>query len=370
MSTLTAPAYHACLFDFFAGMGGATSGFREAGFKPVYATDVSPQAARTYLANFPDVPFEQADMRSLDPHTALLPALRRWRAEQPGKPVLFAASPPYAPFSPGAPQHDADLLLRLADLTALYEPEYLFVELLPYACHHRLWTPFLSRLQRAGYGWTADCQPLWAYGVPQQRRRVLLLGARGADPQSLPFRYAPPLSVDDDDNVFRPAWKTVRDTIGWLPALRAGETHPQIPEHRAARLSDLNLKRIRHTPQGGDWNDWPASLQPNRERLKGAGGRLQWDLPSAALTVRCLSYPNGRHGHPEQDRAISILEASLLQTFPLGYHLPSTLTWAARHLSHALPPAVARLHGNWILNGSGGLQQHLPLDKTAILPPK
>ena len=100
------------------------------------------------------------------------------------------------------------------------------------------------------------------------------------------------------------------------------ETDPEIPDHRAARLSALNLKRIRTTPEGGGNRDWPEDLQLTCHQgatgYSDVYGRMSWDRPASGLTTRCISYSNGRFGHPEQDRAISVREAACLQNVPDG----------------------------------------------------
>ena len=118
---------------------------------------------------------------------------------------------------------------------------------------------------------------------------------------------------------------TVRESIGHLPAIQAGETHNEVPNHRAARLSARNLARIKVTREGGNNRDWPKLLGLGLECHKGIKGytdvygRMSWDAPAAALTTRCTSYSNGRFGHPEQNRAISVREAACLQTFPMEF---------------------------------------------------
>ena len=118
---------------------------------------------------------------------------------------------------------------------------------------------------------------------------------------------------------------TVRETIGSLPPIKAGERDPQDELHTASSLSPLNLSRIRVSRPGGTWRDWPEELQASCHR-KDTGatypsvyGRMEWDRPAPTITTQCFGYGNGRFGHPEQDRAISLREAAMLQTFPESY---------------------------------------------------
>ena len=118
---------------------------------------------------------------------------------------------------------------------------------------------------------------------------------------------------------------TVRQVIGALPPIQAGESHPDDELHMAPSLSALNLSRIKASRPGGTWRDWPSELQAAcHQKSTGATypsvyGRMEWDRPAPTITTQCFGYGNGRFGHPEQDRAISLREAAMLQTFPETY---------------------------------------------------
>ena len=153
----------------------------------------------------------------------------------------------------------------------------------------------------------------------------------------------------------RPSYATVADWIRDLPEISAGESHPDVPNHRAARLSPLNLRRIRATPAGGGWRDLPPRLLPDSRKSEFAGftdvyGRLRWDSPAPALTTRCISYSNGRFGHPEQDRAISVREAACLQTFPRDFVFTGNLNSQARQVGNAVPALLAQQIGEHIVS--------------------
>ena len=118
---------------------------------------------------------------------------------------------------------------------------------------------------------------------------------------------------------------TVRGAISHLRPLRAGESDPDDPLHSACKLSDLNLKRIRASIPGGTWRDWNPALvarchrRNSGETYPGVYGRMKWDAPAPTITTQSFGYGNGRFGHPEQDRAITLREAAILQTFPDTY---------------------------------------------------
>jgi len=146
---------------------------------------------------------------------------------------------------------------------------------------------------------------------------------------------------------------TVRDWIDGLPAIAAGCTDSDDPDHRAAALSATNLRRIAATPEGGGREAWPRSLLLDCHRkFEGHSdvyGRLAWDRPAAGLTTRCISYSNGRFGHPNQDRALSVREAACLQTFPRRYRFVGSLESKARQVGNAVPPLMAKAIGKAFL---------------------
>jgi DNA (cytosine-5)-methyltransferase 1 len=146
---------------------------------------------------------------------------------------------------------------------------------------------------------------------------------------------------------------TVQQWIRRLPTLEAGQIHPKDPDHAAMALSPLNLKRIASTPEGKGRESWPADLlldcHEGHSGHSDVYGRLAWDRPASAMTTRCLSYSNGRYGHPDQNRAISLREAACLQTFPKTFRFSGTLTSRGRQVGNAVPPLLARRIGEAVL---------------------
>ena len=190
------------------------------------------------------------------------------------------------------------------------------------------------------------------YGVPQRRTRLVLLASRLGPIGFPPKTHGP--------GTARPTYATVADWIGKLPAIAAGETHPRVPNHRAAGLSPLNLRRIRATPAGGGWQDLPDDLLPQSRKSGFSGftdvyGRLRWDSPAPALTTRCISYSNGRFGHPQQDRAISVREAACLQTFPTDFVFTGSLNSQARQVGNAVPAILAQQFGEFVISHVQGI---------------
>jgi len=214
------------------------------------------------------------------------------------------------------------------------------MENVPDLARHRVFRDFLASLERDGYfvGWgVVDAAD---YGVPQTRRRLVLLASTLGPIELIP---APR----------RQKRKTVRDAIGHLDPIAAGMASPKDRLHRSSALTDINIQRIRCTPQGGGWRDWPERLKLACHRKESGAsfpsvyGRMRWDEPAPTLTTQCHGLGNGRFGHPDQDRAISLREAALLQTFPASYRfVPDDASieigTVARHIGNAVPVRLAR----------------------------
>ena len=348
------------VFDFFSGCGGASCGFREAGMDIAFALDFDKDAKRTFEANFPETHFELTDIREIEAHQVR----SRVEAERPN-PVLFCGCAPCQPFTKQnttRPDLNADerapLLEHFADLVELCQPDLVFVENVPglqkLERRSELFGSFLNRLDAAGYD--VDFKPamLARYGVPQSRRRLVLVASRHG-PIRLPDETHGPESPTME-------YDTVRGWIGHLPPIEAGEEHAQVPNHLAAHLSGLNLQRVMSTPEGGGHRDWPEHLKLDCHKgfsgYSDVYGRMSWDQPASGLTTRCTSYSNGRFGHPEQHRAISVREAACLQTFPEDFVFKGGLTAMSRQIGNAVPVRLARLVGEHFiehLRGAGRL---------------
>jgi len=316
--------------------------------KIAFALDHDADAKASFKANFPDVHFEFADIRKVD-----IEAIRlRVEMDRPN-PVLFSGCAPCQPFTKQntkrpkfAQDERVPLLTHFVSLVEACRPDVLFVENVPGLQKldrtNQLFGNFLKRLDAAGY--KADYQPivLAKYGIPQSRRRLVLVGScHGA------IRLPDETHGQGTPNE---RYATVRDRIAHLPPIRAGEEHNDVPNHRAANLSPRNLERIRATPEGGGNRDWPEHLQlPCHKDFSGYSdvyGRMSWNTPASGLTTRCISYSNGRFGHPEQDRAISVREAACLQTFPEDFVFKGSMNSMSRQIGNAVPVRLAEVMGH------------------------
>ncbi|HVA10765.1 MAG TPA: DNA cytosine methyltransferase, partial [Candidatus Dormibacteraeota bacterium] len=202
---------------------------------------------------------------------------------------------------------------------------------------------FLRTLETNGYHYKYVIVDTSDYGVPQKRHRLVLLASR-LGPISLI------LPTHKDNKV------TVRDAIGNLPPVDDGEAHTSDPLHRAVKMNALNKKRIMATPaNGGDASAWDTELLPDCYRRESGKsymhtvyGRMRWEEPSPTMTTNCTGFGNGRFGHPEQHRAITLREAARFQTFPdsyrfteLGNKIP--VTHLAKFIGNAVPVQLGQV---------------------------
>ena len=328
--------------DVFCGIGGLSHGFRRAGFDVVAGIDADGSCRYAFEAN------NGADFieRSLEDVTSeeladLFPE---------GRHRILVGCAPCAPFSAYTPESKKrrtgkwTLVELFADRVMEVEPDVVSMENVPRLASFeggRIFDGFVRRLEEA-YEVSVETVPCVRYGVPQHRTRLVLLASKLGRLEL----NAPAHSPD------RPA--TVRDVIGELPSISHGESHTSDRLHVAPKLSELNMKRILASVPGGTWEDWPEELLAECHRresgrwYRNVYGRMAWDEPSPTITTGCFGYGRGRFGHPAQDRAISLREASLIQTFPPDYEFvaenePVYFAQVGRQIGNAVPVALAEV---------------------------
>ena len=188
--------------------------------------------------------------------------------------------------------------------------------------------------------------------MPQNRRRLILIGS-----------ILGPISLDQK-KVSRKV--TVKDAIGQLPKIGAGEKLESDPLHRSPKLRDINLKRILHSLPGGTWDDWPEEIRADCHKkhsgatYKSVYGRMVWDDTSPTITTQCYGYGNGRFGHPEQNRAITLREAAILQSFPMDYkfigkNTPFSFQKLGTMIGNAVPPIIGQVIGRTFVRHVEGI---------------
>lgn len=333
--------------DLFCGAGGLTRGLRRAGWQVVAGLDADGAVAETYRRNNPGSRFIHADLRRFGDDS-----IRDLARTIPRGELLLAGCAPCQPFSKQrrtnglAKRTDAVLLNEFARLVAVLRPGVVLMENVPgvalvpgFSAFRR----FMKSLNDLGYSCDHGILNARDFGVPQHRRRYAMLAAV-TERSRLPDPQGDGWGADE---------LSVRRAIGRFPRIGAGETHPSIPNHCAADLAPQNMARIKATPpDGGSRRDWPERLKLGLpcHRANGVGfsdvyGRMWWDRVAPTLTSRCNSLSNGRFGHPEQDRAISLREAAALQTFPDDYEFFGTKNSIARWIGNAVPVSFAEALG-------------------------
>lgn len=333
--------------DFFCGAGGLSRGLLDAGIDVRLGVDVDHRCAETYEANLPPAKFFCSDVKNVS-RSDIVDRIGKYSSND----LLFAACAPCQAFSPQrrskTRRADATILVSFACIIESFEPRFVLIENVPgitkvngFSAYRR----FVRRLRTNGYQIAEQVLDAKYFGVPQTRRRFVLVAARGVTPK-----------LPESDKSKNGELATVRDAIAHYPPISAGAVHPRVPNHQSASLSPLNLERILNTPpNGGDRRDWPSKLTLECHKRSGVGhtdvyGRMYWDAPAPTLTGRCVSLSNGRYGHPEQNRAISLREAASLQTFRDDFVFYGTFQHMAQQIGNAVPVNLAQRLGNELLN--------------------
>lgn len=333
--------------DLFCGIGGLSAGFRALGFDIRAGVDLDASCRHAYETNIgaPFIERSVAGVSSSDLSNLYSPGARR----------ILVGCAPCQPFSlytgryrQNESTEDVDrrwaLLDEFARLIEGVGPDVVSMENVVRVAKHPAFESFLGRLEAAGYCVSHFRVRAQDYGVPQRRKRLVLFASKfGRVELAKPTHAKKPV--------------TVRETIAGLPAIAAGASTPGDRLHRSRGIGERNMRRLKATREGGSWKDWDEDLQLDCHKKEGGRsfravyGRMSWDEPSPVITTQCLGIGNGRFGHPEQDRAISIREAAMLQSFPPNFDFVpkgQAVSGAAlaRQIGNAVPPrlgeAVAR----------------------------
>lgn len=337
--------------DFFCGAGGLTRGLLNCGIDVVRGIDNDESCRDTYEKNNVPARFMHSDIRKLTV-SALFKEIGHISKER----LLFAACAPCQPFSKQRTntrnKKQKTLLLEFARFVAAFKPEFVLVENVPgmaRAKSRSTYRLFKAQLSEMGYIYNAANIDAKSFGVPQTRRRHILLASKTHDIYIPKPTHGPGLLP----------YVTVRDAIAHFPSIKAGETHAMVPNHRASQLSARNLERLHNTlHDGGNRKTWPEHLilachKDDYDGHTDVYGRMWWDRPAPALTCKCHSLSNGRYGHPEQNRAISLREAAALQSFPDEYVFhASSKAGIGNQIGNAVPVKLAEALGRTILAGT------------------
>jgi DNA (cytosine-5)-methyltransferase 1 len=335
--------------DFFCGAGGVTYGFIQANIKVLGGIDIDLACKETYEKNN-KTKFFHADIAKL-PKASLK---KEFGIIQNDDDLIFVGCSPCQYYTnlktDKTKSENTRLLLQdFQEFVEYYKPGYVLIENVP-GFEKTLNSPigkFKQFLNDNKYQISGDVINAKYYGVPQNRRRYVLIASRVNTKISIPI-------IENNPIV------TVKTTIGdftKFKPINAGHKDNSAFIHSSAQLSDLNLKRIKKTPKNGGsrkaWADDPElqlKCYKNHTGHWDVYGRMRWDTVSPAITTRFNSYSNGRYGHPEQDRAISLREGATLQSFPLEYRFyGNNQSEIAKMIGNAVPPELAKRIGNKII---------------------
>lgn len=347
--------------DLFCGIGGLSYGLKCKGMKILAGYDVDWTCQYAYETNTGGV-FNYRDVKTIKGEE-----INKLYSKKGNIIRILAGCAPCQPFSSYAfknkekDENKYNLLYEFGRLVREVHPDIVTMENVPAIASFKLKSvlaDFVQTLREEGYNVTYQVVYCPKYGIPQTRKRLVLLASRLGD-----IELIPPTHTKDN-------YVTVRDTIGNLPPIEAGKGSPTDALHRCRSLSPINLKRLEATPYGGSWRDWPEELRlecHKKDTGKSFGsvyGRMVWDEPAPTMTTLCTGIGNGRFGHPEQNRAISAREAALFQTFPTTYKFfPNeqevSLTKASRYIGNAVPPRLGEIIAESIQSHINNLKNNM-----------
>lgn len=331
--------------DLFCGAGGLTRGLEKSGISVNLGIDIDPACEYPYSANN-NARFLLKSVDDVEASTLL-------EAYGDATLKLLAGCAPCQTFSSYNQKADSSdkrwwLLLQFSRLIQEASPELVTMENVPGLMDQDVFKEFVIDLEERNYHVDYQVVNCAEYGLPQQRNRLVLLASKLSSIKLL------------SPTEFKRKKKTVKDAIGKLPSINAGSIDTKDPLHQSSSLSDINYKRMLASKPGGTWRDWPEELVADCHKKKSGKtypsvyGRMSWDEPSPTITTQFFGFGNGRFGHPEQNRAISLREGAILQSFPKKYKFiapgePIIKRVLGRLIGNAVPVKLGEVIGKSIL---------------------
>jgi DNA (cytosine-5)-methyltransferase 1 len=340
--------------DLFSGCGGLTLGLKLAGFKVLAAIENDALAVETYKSNHPEVLVRPADIRKVKAVT-----LRKRLKLAEGELDLLAGCPPCQGFSALRTRNGARqkrdkrnrLIGNMIRFARAFKPKAIMMENVPGLAEHWSFKKLCRDLRRLGYRIEWDIKDARHYGVPQRRKRLIMVAGRQFD-----------VSLAEESKRVKTVWQAIGDLK--MPG-RSRDKLQNLTENRSAKV----LKLIRSIPKdGGSRSNLPKSRQLDcHKRTDGFNdiyGRMAWDEPAPTITSGCTNPSKGRFLHPMDDRAITLREAAILQSFPRRYRFPveKSKELIALMIGNALPPVFIRRHASEIvraLKSAGRKSRHV-----------
>lgn len=375
------------IIDLFAGAGGLTTGFHLAGFESLCAIDLEAKALATYKHNYPKTKIVHQDIRKVDPSD-----LRSSLSLKKEELTALIGGPPCQGFSRNIPadyrcldDSRNQLYRTFLEFVKEFRPHFVVMENVPEilkAYNGVIRNEITELLEAQGYKVISASLNAANFGVPQTRARAFFMATLDKLIQfPEPTHYGDLRSdyktkISDNQLTFLKSnissFVTVRDAIGDLPILEAGQEYngenyplpPQTPyqsmirngstkltNHIARALSPIQMSRARVLSEGQDARDLPPELAP-KKHYSGAYGRLYWDKPARTITRWVFHPGSGRFFHPTQNRTITIREAARLHSFPDNFHFLGTYTEMASQIGESVPPLLGKVIASAILQAS------------------
>jgi len=329
--------------DLFCGIGGLSYGLREAKVKVLAGLDNDGTCEEAYVKNNA-AKFISADIADYD-----FSKMKSLFSKDSVK-VLVGCAPcqPFSSHTFKAKDKEKDARWNLIDhfirAIDVLQPDIVSMENVRGITKTQVFKDFLSDVEKRGY--KVDYSVVYCpdYGIPQNRSRLVFLASRLGDIKIPAKTHS------------KGSYLTVGEVIKKLPKIESGGTNKKDQVHHAKNLAPINLKRIRQSRPGGTWHDWDKNLLPpcykkdTGQTYTSVYGRMRWNDVSPTITTQFYNYGSGRFGHPEQDRALSIREGALLQTFPVDYDFGGhkSMSRIAKHIGNAVPPKLGFVIGKAI----------------------
>ncbi|MEO6233463.1 MAG: DNA cytosine methyltransferase [Ferruginibacter sp.] len=333
--------------DLFCGVGGLTHGLIKSGITVRAGIDLDSSCKYAYEVNN-NAKFIEADISKVTGQE-----IKKYWKEDEIKILVGCA--PCQPFSTHANKVQGkeqgnkwNLLNEFIRLVEETTPDIISMENVTNLSNKQVFKNFVSNLEKLNYQVKYKNVYCPDYGIPQKRRRLVLLASRLGSLNLIPATHD------------RKNYKTVRDAVAHLEHIECGERSAKDKLHFTTKLTDINLKRIKASVPNGTWEDWDKNLwlechkKESGKTYKAVYGRMSWDEPSPTITTQFYNYGTGRFGHPEQDRALTIREASILQSFPAKYQFVEKgneplLTRIGTHIGNAVPVDLGFVIGKSII---------------------
>lgn len=330
--------------DLFCGGGGFTCGLQENGISVNLGIDYDGRLEYAYSRN------NQA--RFIGESVRKIHGKDLQTAYGAGRIRLLAGCPPcqtFSKYNQKASHYDQrwNLVGQFRRLVREVQPDLVALENVPLFAETNVFSTFRRDLKKLGYSVDFKIVKCPEYGLSQMRQRVILLASRMGE-----IKVPVP--------TYKKA-QTVREQIWDLPRLEAGKCDPSDRLHFCAALSPLNMRRMQASLPGGTWKDWPDELvaechkRDTGKTYGGVYGRMEWDKPAPTMTTQFYGFGNGRFGHPEQDRAISIREGAIFQGFPRDYQfLPEgahhNISLLGKMIGNAVPVGLGTIVGKALVD--------------------